>query len=195
MNRCEWAQGQFDEYIRYHDEEWGVPVHDDHTHFEFLVLEGAQAGLSWSSILKRRDGYREAFANFDPEKVTCYTEEKIEELLNFTGIIRNKLKVRSAVTNAHLFIDIQKEFGSFDTYIWRFVENKPIVNHWESHNDVPATSKESDALSKDLKKRGFKFTGSIIMYAYMQACGLVNDHTTDCFRYRELVKKDECTNL
>jgi DNA-3-methyladenine glycosylase I len=185
--RCQWVEGQFDEYIKYHDEEWGVPVHDDQTHFEFLILEGAQAGLSWSTILKRREGYRQSFANFDPEKVATFDEEKIQELLQFEGIIRNKLKVRSAVTNAQKFLEIQKEFGSFDNYIWRFVDGVPIVNHWKSLKEVPATTKESDALSKDLKKRGFKFTGSTIMYAYMQACGLVNDHTVDCFRFEELV--------
>lgn len=186
-NRCGWAEGQFDEYIKYHDEEWGVPVHDDRTHFEFLILEGAQAGLSWSTILKRREGYRQSFANFDPEKVATFSEEKIQELLRFEGIIRNKLKVRSAVTNAQKFLKIQEEFGSFDNYVWEFVGGKPVVNHWKSMKEVPATTKESDVLSKDLKKRGFKFVGSTIMYAYMQACGLVNDHTVDCFRYKELV--------
>lgn len=186
LNRCGWAEGQFDEYIKYHDGEWGVPVHDDRTHFEFLILEGAQAGLSWSTILKRREGYRQSFANFDPEKAAKFGEEKIQELLHFEGIIRNKLKVRSAVTNAQNFLKIQEEFGSFDTYVWQFVGGKPIVSHWTDMSRVPATTKESDALSKDLKKRGFKFVGSTIMYAYMQACGLVNDHTVDCFRYKEL---------
>lgn len=186
--RCGWVEGQFDEYIKYHDEEWGLPVHDDRTHFEFLILEGAQAGLSWSTILKRREGYRQSFANFDPEKVAKFSEEKIQELLQFAGIIRNKLKVRSAVTNAQKFLEIQEEFGSFDEYIWQFVDGKPIVNHWTDMSNVPATTKESDALSKDLKKRGFKFVGSTIIYAHMQACGLVNDHTVDCFRYKELVK-------
>jgi len=186
LTRCQWAEGQFDEYIQYHDEEWGVPVHDDQTHFEFLILEGAQAGLSWSTILKRREGYRESFANFDPEKVATFDEEKIQELLQFEGIIRNKLKVRSAVMNAQKFLEIQEEFGSFNKYIWRFVDGEPIVNHWKSLKEVPATTKESDALSKDLKKRGFKFVGSTIMYAHMQACGLVNDHTVDCFRFEEL---------
>lgn len=187
--RCAWAEGQFEDYIKYHDEEWGVPVHDDRKHFEFLILEGAQAGLSWSTILKRREGYRQAFANFDPQKVATFGEEKIHELLQFAGIIRNKLKVRSAVTNAQKFLEIQEEFGSFDKYIWQFVGGKPIVNHWTDRSKVPATTKESDALSKDLKKRGFKFVGSTIMYAHMQACGLVNDHTVDCFRYQELVKE------
>lgn len=185
--RCEWATGQFKEYVTYHDEEWGVPVHDDRTHFEFLILEGAQAGLSWATVLKKREGYRKSFAGFDPEKVALFDEEKIQELLQFEGIIRNKLKVRSAVTNAQKFLEVQKEFGSFDNYIWQFVDGEPIVNNWKNMSEVPATSPESDALSKDLKKRGFKFVGSTIMYAHMQACGLVNDHTMDCFcRKREL---------
>lgn len=184
--RCEWATGQFKEYVTYHDEEWGVPVHDDRTHFEFLILEGAQAGLSWATVLKKREGYRKSFAGFDPEKVALFDEEKIQELLQFEGIIRNKLKVRSEVTNAQKFLEVQKEFGSFDNYIWQFVDGKPIVNNWKNMSEVPATSPESDALSKDLKKRGFKFVGSTIMYAHMQACGLVNDHTVDCFcRKRE----------
>ncbi len=185
-NRCNWADGQFEEYIKYHDTEWGVPVHDDYKHFEFLILEGAQAGLSWATILKRRDGYRMSFANFDPEVVAMFGEDKIQELLQFEGIIRNKLKVRGAVTNAQKFLEVQKEFGSFDTYIWNFVNGKTIVNHWKSIQEVPATSEKSDALSKDLKKRGFKFVGSTIMYAHMQACGLVNDHTIDCFRYDQV---------
>lgn len=184
--RCAWGDGQFQQYITYHDEEWGVPVHDDRTHFEFLILEGAQAGLSWATILKRREGYRTAFAEFDPEVVATYNENKIQELLQFEGIIRNKLKVRGAVINAQKFLEVQKEFGSFDAYIWNFVGGKPIVNSWKSKSDVPATTPESDALSKDLKKRGFKFTGSTIMYAHMQACGLVNDHTVDCFRFEEV---------
>jgi len=187
QKRCEWAAGQFDEYIRYHDEEWGVPVYDDKTHFEFLILEGAQAGLSWSTVLKKRDGYKKAFSNFDMNKVAQYEEKKINQILQDPGIIRNRLKVRSAILNAKKFISIQEEFGSFNNYIWSFVGGKPIVNNWKTITDVPATSKESDALSKDLKKRGFKFTGSTIMYAHMQACGLVNDHTLDCFRRTELI--------
>ncbi len=183
LNRCSWAQNQFSEYISYHDKEWGVPVHDDRTHFEFLILEGAQAGLSWATILKRREGYRQAFANFDPEIVAKYEEDKIQELLQFEGIIRNKLKVRGAITNAQHFLEIQKEFGSFDAYIWQFVGGSPIVNKWTTKDQVPVTTAESDALSKDLKERGFKFVGSTIMYAYMQACGLVNDHSVDCFRH------------
>ena len=186
-NRCGWAEGQFEQYVKYHDEEWGVPVHDDRKHFEFLILEGAQAGLSWATVLKKRDGYREAFADFDPVKVAEFSEEKIQDLLEFPGIIRNKLKVRSAVNNAQRFIEVQKEFGSFDKYIWQFVNGKPMVNHWNSMSEVPATTKESDALSKDLKKRGFKFVGSTVIYAHMQACGLVNDHTADCFRYKEVM--------
>ncbi|MDX1627374.1 MAG: DNA-3-methyladenine glycosylase I [Fulvivirga sp.] len=187
-NRCEWAEGQFDQYIKYHDEEWGVPVHDDQKHFEFLILEGAQAGLSWATILKRREGYRKAFADFEVEKVAQYDEDKIQELLKDEGIIRNKLKVRSAVNNAQRFLEVQKEFCSFDQYIWSFVDGQPIINEWKKLSEVPATSAESDALSKDLKKRGFKFMGSTIMYAHMQACGLVNDHTTDCFRYKEVIQ-------
>jgi len=184
--RCDWAKNQSEAYIKYHDEEWGVPVHDDQKHFEFLILEGAQAGLSWATILKRRDGYRQSFANFDPEKVAKFGENKIQKLLQFEGIIRNKLKVRSAVSNAQKFLEIRQEFGSFDAYIWQFVDGEAIVNHWKSMSEVPATSPESDALSKDLKKRGFKFVGSTIMYAHLQACGLVNDHTINCFRFDEV---------
>jgi DNA-3-methyladenine glycosylase I len=183
--RCPWCLG-FEEYIRYHDEEWGVPVHEDRKHFEFLILEGAQAGLSWSTILKKREGYRKNFANFDPKKVAKFSEDQQESILQDPSIVRNRLKVVSCINNAKLFLEIQKEFGSFDTYIWGFVQGKPIQNHWKSMREVPATSKESDALSKDLKKRGFKFTGSTVMYAHMQACGLVNDHLIDCFRYKKV---------
>lgn len=186
--RCEWGVGAFDDYMTYHDVEWGVPVHDDKKHFEFLILEGAQAGLSWATILKRRAGYRNAFANFDPATVARYTEEKIEEILLDPGVIRNRLKINSAVTNAKMFLAVQKEFGGFDNYIWGFVDHKPIINKRKSMAEIPATSAESDALSKDLKKRGFKFVGSTIMYAHMQACGLVNDHKVDCFRYNEVNK-------
>jgi len=185
--RCEWVEGQFEQYTKYHDEEWGVPVHDDQKHFEFLILEGAQAGLSWSTILKRRDGYRKAFADFNVEEVVKYDDDKIASLLTDEGIIRNKLKVNAAVTNARHFIDLQNEFGSFDKYLWSFVGDSPIVGEWKKMSEVPATTNESDKLSKDLKKRGFKFVGSTIIYAHMQACGLVNDHTTDCFRYKEVL--------
>lgn len=184
--RCSWCENTFEQYIQYHDEEWGVPVHDDQVHFEFLILEGAQAGLSWSTILKRREGYRAAFANFDPLEVAQFSQEKVEALLLDQGIIRNRLKVQSAVTNAQQFLKVQKEFGSFDEFIWSFVGGQPIVNAWKTMAEVPATTKESDAISKDMKKRGFKFVGSTIMYAFMQACGLVNDHTVDCFRYQQV---------
>ncbi len=183
MNRCAWCLG-FEEYVKYHDEEWGIPVNDDKTHFEFLILEGAQAGLSWSTILKKREGYRKTFADFDPHIVANFTTEKVEELMQFTGIVRNRLKIQSAINNAKLFVDIQKEFGSFDAYVWRFVNGQPIKNTWRSLVEVPAKTKESEALSKDLQKRGFKFVGSTIIYAYMQACGLANDHLIDCFRYK-----------
>ncbi len=185
--RCEWC-GTDPLYVKYHDEEWGVPVHDDIKHFEMIILDGAQAGLSWLTVLRKRKNYRKAFDNFDPEKVAQYDEKKIEELLKNPGIIRNKLKVRSAVTNAQAFLKVQKEFGSFDNYIWQFVHNKTIVNKWKSLKEVPATSKESDAMSKDLKKLGFKFVGSTICYAYMQAAGMVNDHIVSCFRYKEVGK-------
>lgn len=186
--RCEWVNNTFDQYVAYHDEEWGVPVHDDKVHFEFLILEGAQAGLSWSTVLKKRNGYRNAFAGFDVQKVAQFNEQDIARLLEDKTIIRNKLKINAAVTNARCFLKVQEEFGSFDAYIWSFVNHAPIVNKWETVKDAPATSKESDALSKDLKKRGFKFVGSTIIYAHMQATGLVNDHIASCFRYKELVK-------
>lgn len=186
-NRCPWCLG-FDEYIQYHDEEWGVPVHDDRVHFEFLILEGAQAGLSWSTILKKREGYRQAFADFDPVKVARFTPQRLEKILSDPKIVRNKLKVHSAVNNAKRFLEIQKEFGTFDRYIWSFVGGKPIVNRRTGNGDIPATTPESDALSKDLIKRGFKFVGSTVIYAHMQACGLVNDHRVDCFRYKETFK-------
>lgn len=185
-NRCSWAEDQFPEYTEYHDREWGVPVHDDRIHFEFLVLESAQAGLSWATILKRREGYREAFAQFDPKKVAAFDEAKIMELKNNPAIIRNELKIRAAVSNAQLFLDIQESFGSFDAYLRQFTGQQAITGHWEKQEDVPATTEVSDRLSTDMKKRGFKFTGSTIMYAHLQACGLVNDHLKSCFRYREL---------
>jgi DNA-3-methyladenine glycosylase I len=183
--RCPWSEGVSDAYLRYHDQEWGVPVHDDRRHFEFLMLEGAQAGLSWSTVLHKREAYRKAFANFEPDKVARFNKRSIEKLMNNAGIIRNRLKIASAITNAKHFLDVQDEFGSFDTYIWGFVNGQPVVNRRKRHKDVPATSKESDALSRDLKSRGFKFVGSTIIYAHMQAIGLVNDHLVDCFRYRE----------
>lgn len=185
--RCAWVPPGNELYETYHDLEWEIPVHDDRRHFEFLILEGAQAGLSWLTILKRRQGYREAFANFNPTVVARYDEAKINELLSFEGIIRNRLKVESSVTNAKCFLEVQKEFGSFDAYVWQFVKGKPIQNKWATHKEIHPETEESKALSKDLKKRGFKFVGSTIIYAYMQAVGLVNDHTTDCFRYKQLL--------
>ena len=179
MKRCEWC-GEDPLYVKYHDEEWGVPVHDDRTLFEFLVLEGAQAGLSWITILRKREGYRKAYDDFDVQKVASYDESKIEELLLNPDIVRNKLKVRSSVNNARLFIEIQKEFGSFDRYIWSFTDGKQIINSWQDISQVPVTSEISDAVSRDLKKRGFKFTGSTIIYSYLQAVGIINDHTIWC---------------
>ncbi|MCF7822224.1 MAG: DNA-3-methyladenine glycosylase I [Mariprofundaceae bacterium] len=173
-------------YRDYHDEEWGVPVHDDRKHFEFLILEGAQAGLSWSTILNKREGYRAAYDNFDPVKVAAYDGVKIAELLNNAGIVRNRLKIRASISNAQHFLKVQSEFGTFDNYIWGFVNFKPIINHFREMSEVPATSPESDALSKDLKQRGFKFVGSTIIYAHMQAVGMVNDHFISCFRHAEL---------
>ncbi len=186
VKRCGWC-GTDPLYVKYHDEEWGIPVHDDTKHFEMIILDGAQAGLSWLTVLRKRENYRKAFDRFNPKKVAKYDEEKVEALLNNPGIIRNKLKVRSAVTNAQAFLKVKKEFGSFDKYIWQFVNGKPIINKWKSIKELPATSKESDAISKDLKKRGFKFVGSTICYAYMQAAGMVNDHIVSCFRYKKLI--------
>jgi len=180
--RCAWANNELS--IRYHDEEWGVPVHDDRTLFEFLILEGAQAGLSWNTILNKRENYRKAFDGFDPARVARYDRRKVERLLRDPGIVRNKLKVASAVGNAKAFLRVQKEFGSFDRYVWQFVGGKPRVNSPESMKQVPARTPESDAMSKDLKKRGFRFVGSTICYAFMQAVGMVNDHVVDCFRYK-----------
>jgi len=187
MHRCSWSTNE-DIYIRYHDEEWGVPVHDDRKLFEFLILEGAQAGLSWITILKRREAYRDAFDQFDPEKVARYDEAKIEELLQRPDLIRNRLKINSAVTNAQAFLKVQEEFGSFDKYIWSFVDGKPIQNKWKKLNEIPAQTPLSVKISKDLKKRGFKFVGPTIVYAHMQATGMVNDHLVDCFRYREVAE-------
>ena len=184
VNRCAWAGSVSLEYIEYHDKEWGVPTKDDRTQFEFLILEGAQAGLSWSTILNKRAGYRKCFAEFDPEKVARFTQKRIDKILLDPGIVRNKLKVNSAVTNAKLFLQIQEEFDGFHNYIWGFVGQKPRQNRFSKDSDVPATSPESDAMSKDMKKRGFKFVGSTILYAHMQATGMVNDHVTSCFRYK-----------
>ncbi len=185
IKRCRWSEGVSLDYIEYHDKEWGVPVRDDRTQFEFLILEGAQAGLSWSTILNKREGYRKAFADFDPVKVARFTDKRVEKLLQDPGIVRNRLKVQSAVTNAKAFLAVQKEFGTFCDYIWGFVGGKPIQTKCAKDADIPATTPESDALSKDLKKRGFKFVGSTIVYAHMQATGMVNDHVKGCFRHSE----------
>ncbi len=185
--RCPWCVSGNDLYIHYHDTEWGVPAYDDQTQFEFLILEGAQAGLSWSTILNKREGYREAFAGFDAEKIARFGMRDVARLLANPGIVRNKLKVAAAITNAQKFLELQEAEG-FAAHMWSFVGGKPIDHALQTHKNVPATSKESDALSKDLKKRGFKFVGSTIIYAHMQATGMVNDHRTDCFRYRECVK-------
>jgi DNA-3-methyladenine glycosylase I len=184
MNRCGWARD--DLAIRYHDEEWGVPVHDDRRWFEFLILEGAQAGLSWDTILRKREAYRRAFAGFDPDVIARFDEARIESLLTDPGIVRNRLKVASAVKNAHAFKNVQKEFGSFDAYIWRFVEGRPILNACRTLEEIPARTPLSDSISKDLKKRGFTFVGTTICYALMQATGLVNDHLIHCFRHQEV---------
>jgi DNA-3-methyladenine glycosylase I len=186
--RCAWLDysGKATELdIKYHDEEWGIPVHDDRLLFEFLILEGAQAGLSWTTILKKRMDYRKAYNNFDSKKIAKYTEAKQQKLLQNPGIVRNRLKVAASVTNAKAFLEVQKEYGRFNKYIWKFVGNTPIQNCWKSVDQIPATTQESDAMSKDLKKRGFKFVGPTICYAFMQATGMVNDHTTDCFRYEK----------
>jgi DNA-3-methyladenine glycosylase I len=188
LKRCEWGNSD-PLYITYHDKEWGVPVHEDRTLFEFLCLEGAQAGLSWLTILKKRGNYRKAFDNFDVEKVARYDARKIAYLLNDPGIVRNRLKVNAFVTNARAFLRVQEEFGSFDTYNWRFVDGKPKVNRWKSLSEIPANTPESDAMSKDLKKRGFVFVGTTICYAHMQAIGMVQDHVISCFRYKELSRK------
>ena len=184
--RCSWVPAGDPLYEAYHDEEWGVPVHDDRVLFEFLLLEGAQAGLSWSTILKKRENYRKAFARFDPSRVAKFDKARIRKLLGDPGIVRNRLKVASSVLNAQLFLAVQKEFGSFDKYIWQFTGGKPKRNAWKTHKKIPATTPESNAMSKDLKRRGFKFVGSTICYAFMQAIGMVNDHTTDCFRYAQV---------
>jgi DNA-3-methyladenine glycosylase I len=182
--RCTWASNDLS--IRYHDEEWGAPIHDDRILFEFLILEGAQAGLSWDTILKKRENYRAAFDNFDPQKIARYDRRKTQSLMNNSGIIRNRLKIASAIKNAKAFLKVQDEFGSFDAHIWRFTAGAPIVNARRSAKQVPARTPESDAMSKDLKKRGFSFVGTTICYAFMQAVGMVNDHLTICFRYEQL---------
>ena len=187
--RCAWADDAGPLYQKYHDEEWGVPVHDDRRLFEFLILEGAQAGLSWSTILNKRRNYRKAYDRFDARKIARYDAARVRRLLRDPGIVRNRLKIRASILNARAFLEVQKEFGSFDEYIWRFVGGKPIQNRRGSMRHVPARTRESDVMSKDLKKRGFKFIGSTICYAFMQAVGMVNDHTVNCFRYRELSRR------
>ena len=185
QQRCEWGNSSA-LYIEYHDSEWGVPAHDERKLFEFLILEGAQAGLSWSTILNKRQAYIQAFDNFEPTKVASYDDAKVQALLANPGIVRNRLKIQAAIQNARSFLKVQDQYGSFDTYIWQFVDGKPIQNSWKSLQEIPATTKESDAMSKELKKRGFTFVGSTICYAFMQAVGMVNDHTVECFRWREV---------
>ncbi len=184
LKRCEWGNSD-PLYIQYHDEEWGVPIHDDRTLFEFLCLEGAQAGLSWLTILKKRENYRKAFDHFDAKKIARYDHKKMAALLKDSGIVRNRLKIKAFVQNARAFLEIQNEFGSFDKYIWQFVGGKPKVNRWKTLQEIPSHTPESDAMSKDLKQRGFTFVGSTICYAFMQACGMVNDHVTSCYRYKD----------
>lgn len=185
MNRCKWCLGD-ELMIKYHDTEWGVPLHDDQKLFEFMVLDCFQAGLSWRTVLHKRENFRKAFANFDPLKISKFNDQKISQLLNDSGIIRNKLKIYATITNAKAFLAIQKKFGSFDKYIWRFTSGKTIVNKWKTDKDIPAKTTKSDAMSLDLKKRGFKFVGSTICYAFMQAAGMVNDHIMDCFRHNSV---------
>ncbi|MCO5233134.1 MAG: DNA-3-methyladenine glycosylase I [Chitinophagales bacterium] len=189
--RCPWCLGS-EIYITYHDKEWGIPQYDDKVLFEFLILEGAQAGLSWLTILKRREGYRKAFSNFDYHQIALYTDSQIEVLMQNDGIIRNRLKIVSAINNARRFIEVQKEFNSFSNYLWRYVDNQPITNHYLSLSEVPSTTILSDTISKDLKKRGFTFVGSTIIYAYMQAVGLVNDHIKDCYKYEGFKEVKNC---
>ena len=188
MKRCEWCESS-ELYTKYHDEEWGAPVFDDQKHFEFLVLESAQAGLSWITILKKRENYRKAYDNFDPKKVARYTDVKKEKLLSNAGIIRNRLKIEASINNAKRFLEIQKEYGSFSDYIWSFTKGKPVVGKWESIKEIPARSELSDTISADLKKRGFKFLGSVIIYSHLQATGIINDHIKSCFRYKEIKNK------
>ncbi len=184
--RCSWVNVDHELMCEYHDREWGVPAHDDRTHFEFLILEAAQAGLSWSIVLSKREGYRSAFSQFDPEKVARYSQARIEKLTADPGIIRNRTKIAAAVKNAQAFLRVQEEFGSFDAYCWQFVKGRPRQNRWRSAREIPATTTESDAFSRDLKGRGFSFVGSTVIYSHMQAVGMVNDHMMDCFRYREV---------
>ncbi len=193
MNRCTWVKLDSNLDINYHDREWGVPITDDVLLFEFLTLEGAQAGLSWTTVLKKRENYRQSFANFAPEIVANFDENKIQELLQNPGIIRNKLKVRSTITNAQNFLKVKEEYGSFSQYIWQFVNYKPVQNNWKTLEEVPTATPQSNAMSKELKKRGFKFVGTTICYAFMQATGMVNDHTINCFRYQEII--DQCNNF
>ena len=184
-SRCPWALGVSDAYLRYHDEEWGVPARDDRTQFEFLILEAAQAGLSWSTILHKREGYRRAFADFDPRRVARFNRRSVDRLLRDKGIVRNRLKIEAAIGNARAFLEVQASFGEFSRYLWGFVDGEPVVNHWRRQEQVPGTSPLSDAISRDLKQRGFRFVGSTIVYSHLQATGLVNDHIIDCFRHRE----------
>ena len=186
IQRCSWVNVDNPLMLEYHDREWGVAVHDDRKHFEFLVLEAAQAGLSWAIVLKKREGYRRAFAEFDPQKVARFTARRIEKLVLDPAIIRNRMKIEAAVRNAGALLKVQEEFGSFDSYCWRFVDGRPKINRWKIMRQIPATSPESDAFSKDLKQRGFSFVGSTVIYAHMQAVGMVNDHLVDCFRYRKV---------
>ena len=188
MKRCPWSENN-DLYTRYHDEEWGVPFHDDKKHFEFLILEGVQAGLSWLTVLKKRDNYRKAYDNFNPFKIAKYDKNKIFQLMNNKGLIRNKSKIEASINNAKKFIDIQKEFRSFDRYIWNFVNNKPIVNYWKNQSEIPPKTELSDKISENLKDKGFKFVGSTIVYSHLQATGIVNDHLIDCFRFNQLIEK------
>ncbi len=190
MKRCSWC-GDEELYVKYHDEEWGVPVFDDRKHFEFMVLESAQAGLSWITILRRREAYRSAYADFDPKIVAEYGEDKVEELMNNAGIIRNRLKIRASINNAKRYCEVQEEFGSFSNYIWGFVNFKPVINSWRSETEAPAKTELSERISADLQRRGFKFVGPVIVYSHLQAAGLINDHIVDCFRYKEVMKEND----
>jgi DNA-3-methyladenine glycosylase I len=186
MERCPWSLGD-EMYVKYHDEEWGTPIHDDVKQFEFLVLESAQAGLSWHTVLSKRENYRKAYKGFDPEKVAGFTEKNVGEMMNNPGIIRNRMKIEASINNAKRLLEIRKEFGSFDRYLWSFVYFKPVVGHWKSMSEIPAKTELSDRISKDMKKRGFRFLGSTIIYSHLQAVGIINDHITGCFRYKELL--------